>query len=216
MNFLSKGNYVAIEGVIGVGKTTLSSIIAKKFNGREFLEIVEKNPFLEDFYVEPDKYAFQLQLFFLLSRFKQQEELLQMDLFSKFIVSDYFFEKDRIFAYLNLSEKELGLYEILWTMLARRVSNPDLVIYLQAETDTLMERIIKRGRIFERDMDREYIERLNQAYNYFFFHYNKTNLLLIKTDEIDFVEDDTHLKMILNEIQNFQGGRKYFDPLKVK
>ena len=163
MNYLSKGNYVAIEGAIGVGKTTLSSIIAKKFNGKEFLEIVEKNPFLEDFYVEPEKYAFQLQLFFLLSRFKQQEELLQMDLFSKFIVSDYFFEKDRIFAYLNLNEKELGLYEILWTMLARRVSNPDLVIYLQAETDTLMERIKKRGRTFERNMDREYIERLNQA-----------------------------------------------------
>ncbi len=216
MGFFKQGKYIAIEGVIGVGKTSLASIISERYNGRLFKEIVEENPFLANFYSDREKYAFQAQVFFLLSRFKQQKELLQRDLFSKFIVSDYFMEKDRIFAYINLDEKELSLYEILWNSLSREVSKPDLIVYLQARTDILMERIEKRGRAFEAGMDIDYIEKLNQAYNYFFFHYNDTNLMVVKTDEIDFVEHPQHLDIILNEIENFDGGRKYIDPLKQK
>ena len=216
MGFFKQGKYIAIEGVIGVGKTSLATIISERYNGRLFKEIVEENPFLANFYSDREKYAFQAQVFFLLSRFKQQKELLQRDLFSKFIVSDYFMEKDRIFAYINLDEKELSLYEILWNSLSREVSKPDLIVYLQARTDILMERIEKRGRAFEAGMDIDYIEKLNQAYNYFFFHYNDTNLMVVKTDEIDFVEHPQHLDIILNEIENFDGGRKYIDPLKQK
>ncbi len=216
MNFLKNGKYIAVEGVIGVGKTTLSQIISERYNGKLVKEIVEKNLFLEEFYADPDKYAFQTQLFFLLSRFKQQQDLLQMDLFSNFIVSDYFFEKDRIFAYLNLTEKEIALYETLWRLLSSQISTPDLIIYLQAHTDTLMERIRKRGRSFEANMDRHYIEDLNQAYNYFFFHFSDTDLIVIKTDDIDFVEQDEHLSMILDRIENFKGGREYYDPMKTE
>ncbi len=214
MSFLKKGRYIAVEGVIGVGKTTLTKLIAERYNGKFFLEVVEENPFLEPFYADKEKYAFQAQIFFLLSRFKQQQELMQMDLFSNFIVSDYFFEKDRIFAYLNLNEKELGLYETLWKMMSRTVSKPDLVIYLSANTDIIMSRIEKRGRSFEHNMDRHYIENLKQAYDYFFFHYNDSNSLTINTDKLDYVNDPEHLELILKQIEDFTSGKKYIDPFK--
>jgi len=214
--FFKNGKYIAVEGVIGVGKTTLASILAKKYGGKLYKEVVEENPFLENFYMDQEKYAFQAQIFFLLSRFRQQKEMLQSDLFSKFIISDYFMEKDRIFAYINLDEKELSLYEILWTYLSKEVAKPDLIIYLQAKTDVLMERIKKRGRPFEVDISPDYIEKLNQAYNYFFFHFNETNLMVIKTDDIDFVDNPEDMEIIINELEKFEGGRKYFDPLNVK
>jgi len=166
---LDKLRYIAVEGVIGVGKTTLTDMLSKTIGSSVILEEFEQNPFLEEFYDDPRRYAFQTQIFFLLSRFRQIQELRQVDLFRQKIVSDYLFEKDRIFATLNLSEKEMKLYDGIARLMEKEVPAPDLVIYLQASTKRLMENIHKRGRSYEKNMDPEYIEGLNELYNKFFF-----------------------------------------------
>ena len=188
--------YIAIEGVIGVGKTSLAKILTQRLNSRLILEKFEENPFLSDFYDDRQRYAFQTQLFFLLSRYRQQLELSQTDVFHRSIVTDYIFAKDRLFAYINLDEKELHLYDQLYSILAKEVTKPDLVIYLQADTDRLMKNIDIRDRDYERNMDREYIESLNQFYNQFFFHYNETPLQIINTTEIDFVNKKEDLEQV--------------------
>ena len=157
--------YIAIEGPIGVGKTSLTKLVAEKLSARTILEQFEENPFLADFYDDPERFAFQTQLFFLLQRYQQQQELRQVDIFHNLLVTDYMFVKDRLFASLNLNEKELSLYETVANLLERNVINPDLVIYLQADTDTLMKNIHKRKRSFEKNMSRDYIDALNQIYN---------------------------------------------------
>src|SRR6056297_866342 len=177
--------YIAIEGVIGVGKTSLANILSEKLNSRLILEKFEENPFLGDFYKDRNRYAFQTQLFFLLSRFRQQKEFIQTDVFHRNLITDYIFAKDKLFAYLNLDENEIVLYDQLYNILSREVSKPDLVIYLQADTDRLMKNINSRGRQFEKNMDRSYIESLNQFYNRYFFHYQETPLLIINTTDID-------------------------------
>ncbi len=206
-------NYVAVEGVIGVGKTTLASLLAKKWAAHLKLEIVEENPFLADFYQNMRGHAFQTQLFFLLSRHKQQIELKQFDLFMERVVADYVFAKDRIFANITLDDNELGLYKRLADLLEREVPKPDIVVYLQASVDVLMDRIKKRGREFERGMSREYIETLTEAYNYFFFHYNDTPLIVVNTNEIDFVESTADFEELAREVEEHDKGTAYYVPI---
>lgn len=206
--------YIAIEGVIGVGKTSLAKILAKHLNARLVLEKFEDNPFLSDFYKDRERYAFQTQIFFLLSRYRQQIELFQTDLFYKNLVTDYLFIKDKLFAYLNLNEKELMLYDQLLSLLIRQIPKPDLVIYLQAETKRLMKNIAQRKRDFEKNIDEDYIEALNQMYNQYFFRYNETPLLIIDTTDIDFVHNEDDLKEILKTIQTPPAGTKLFRPVR--
>jgi deoxyadenosine/deoxycytidine kinase len=169
---------------------------------------------LEDFYRDMRSFAFQTQIFFLLSRYKQQMELVQRDLFSERVVSDYLFAKDRIFANLNLDDRELVLYDHLADLLERDIPKPDVVVYLQASTDILMKRIRKRGRSYEHDMPRDYIAALNEAYNYFFFHYNQTPLLVVNTDDIDFVANREDLKELIQAIDSHESGTSYYLPVR--
>jgi deoxyadenosine/deoxycytidine kinase len=195
-----KQAYIAIDGVIGVGKTTLVNMLAERFNGKSVYEIVEENPFLADFYQDPKRYAFQTQMFFLLSRYRQQQELPQRELFHQLLVSDYIFAKDKIFAYLNLDDRELFLYEKIVKLMERDIPKPNLVIYLKSSPDRLMRNIKKRDRPFERDMKYEYIDSLNKAYNNFFNFYRATPLLVINATGMDFVDNDKDFEKIVELI----------------
>jgi deoxyguanosine kinase len=208
--------YIVVEGPIGVGKTSLCNILAKRFGGRMVLEVVEENPFLASFYGDRDKFAFQTQMFFLLSRYKQQQALFQQDLFSAVTVSDYLFAKDRIFACLTLDPNELSLYDRVFDALGTRVTKPDLVIYLQARLDVLLARIKKRGREFERKFDPDYLEQLCHAYNDYFFHYSDTPLLVINTSEIDYVNNDADLENLLQVIRRHKHGTHHYLPLSTR
>lgn len=211
---VSENRYLVIEGVIGAGKTSLSRLLADRLSAQLVLEEVEENPFLKDFYRDRARYAFQTQMHFLFSRYQQQRNLQQTDLFSDKLVADYLFQKDRIFASLNLVDKELALYERLVGWLEMDVVKPDIVVYLQASTDTLMERIMRRDRAFERDMDRAYIERLNDAYNHFFFHYHDTPLLVVNTNPIDFVNQPDDFEDLRKRILSHRQGTLYYTPLE--
>jgi deoxyadenosine/deoxycytidine kinase len=204
--------YIAIEGPIGVGKTSLVKLLAEKLEARTILEQFEENPFLTDFYDDPERFAFQTQLFFLLQRYQQQQELRQVDIFHNLLITDYMFVKDRLFASLNLNEKEMSLYETVANLLERNVINPDLVIYLQADTDTLMKNISKRKRSFEKNMSRDYIDALNQVYNEYFFRYQDSPLLIINTNNIDFVNNKKDLEEIINVVRQPITGTKFFNP----
>ena len=204
--------YIVVDGPIGVGKTSLTTLLAEELGGRLILERAEDNPFLPDFYREPSRFRFQTQTFFLLSRFSQQEEMAQPDLFDRIIVSDYLFDKDRIFAYLNLDEHELSLYEQIYRVLEPRVVRPDLVIFLQADTETLLRRIRQRGRAFEKEVDHGYIAAVNEAYNQFFFRYSETPLLVINTSDIDYVHRRDDLDDLLREILTMRQGTQYYVP----
>ena len=208
MNFKS----IAVEGPIGVGKTSLVDFLAERLEARKVLESTE-NPFLHDFYQDRPGAAFQCQLFFLLSRFRQQQELAQGNLFRQSLVCDYVFAKDKIFAYLNLNDSELMLYEKIYGVLEEQVPHPDLVIYLQARDEVLMERIRSRQRDYEREISEKYVAELNRAYNYFFFHYNRTPLLVIDTSSIDFVKSREDLEEVLRQIKSMQRGVQYYIPL---
>lgn len=204
--------YIVVEGVIGVGKTSLSKLLSTRTEGRLNLEVVEENPFLSNFYLDRSTFAFQTQIFFLLSRFRQQQELFQNDLFSNTLISDYLFAKDRIFANLNLGDDELGLYNQLATILEQRVRKPDLVIYLQARTDVLLQRINWRGRSFEQNMDSGYLDALNGAYSYFFHHYKDAPLLVVNTDNLDFVNVPRDFDLLYDQIREEFTGTHYFAP----
>ncbi len=201
--------YVAIEGVIGVGKTTLSRRLAKSLDASLVLEVVEENPFLAGFYDDPEAWAFQTQIFFLLSRYRQQLELSQRDLFAGSLVADYLFAKDQIFATINLADEELALYRTIVPLLEARLARPDLVVYLQATTDVLLARIKRRGRSFERDISDEYLETLSDAYNHFFFHYDDTPLLIVNTNEMDLVGSDEEYERLLGLIREHSSGTQY-------
>ncbi|RMG18634.1 MAG: deoxynucleoside kinase [Deltaproteobacteria bacterium] len=204
--------YIVVEGPIGVGKTTLVRALARRFGARSVFEVVEENPFLADFYTDRDLYAFQTQIFFLLSRFRQQEELAQADLFQQVVVSDYLFAKDRIFAELTLKGAELGLYHRVYDALSPRVPRPDLVIYLQARLEVLLERIRERGRPFERDFDARYLADLCEIYNDFFFRYDETPLLVVNTSDVDFRAGDVALDDLIDQIHALRGGTKHYVP----
>jgi deoxyadenosine/deoxycytidine kinase len=206
--------YVVVEGVIGVGKTSLSKMLSDRLQAKLVLEEVEENPFLKDFYRDRERYAFQTQMHFLFSRYQQQRTLQQQELFTERTVSDYLFQKDRIFAGLTLSDRELALYERLVAWLELDVIKPDVVVYLQARTDTLMERITKRARPFEKDMERAYIEQLNEAYNHFFFHYAEAPLLVVNTSSIDFVNNPDDFEDLRKRIVTHRDGTVYYTPLE--
>jgi deoxyguanosine kinase len=193
--------YIAIEGVIGVGKTSLTRLLQPVFQAEIVLEIFEENPFLSDFYGDRKRYAFQTQIFFLLSRYRQQREAIPNLLAKGHLLSDYTFEKDSIFAHLNLSGDELETYSLVHEALAERIKIPDLIVYLRAETDTAMQRIAMRDRSYERNMERNYIEELNQAYERFFSSYQGTQILTIDTTPLDFVASKEHLNFIVNRIK---------------
>jgi len=204
--------YIATEGVIGAGKSSLANKLANTLGAAVIYEQFEKNPFLEDFYNDPERFAFQTQIFFLINRYRQQQEFVQMDLFHSSLVCDYIFAKDRIFATLNLNDKELKLYDAIAKMMEKEIIKPDLVIYLQASTARLVENIRKRNRIYERNISSEYIQALNDLYNTYFFHYSETSLLVINTDEIDFINNENDYHNILYEINRHNKGTKYYVP----
>ena len=206
--------YIAIEGVIGAGKTTLTARIGQTLGAKAIYEEFEKNPFLEEFYGDPERYAFQTQLFFLMSRYKQQQQLHQIDLFQDCIVSDYLFAKDRIFATLTLNDKEMKLYDGIATLMEKDIVKADLVIYLQSSTSHLMDHIRKRARKMERNISEDYIQALNELYNDFFFHFDDAPLLVINTDEIDFVHNEDDYKDVLYEINQHSSGTRYYVPHK--
>lgn len=209
----SSHRYIVVEGPIGVGKSSLTNILSERLQARRVMEVVEENPFLASFYTDRNKYAFQTQMFFLLSRFKQQQELFQQDLFASVTVSDYLFAKDRIFAALTLDPNELALYERVFDEIGPRVTKPDLVIYLQARLDVLLGRIKKRAREFERKFDQEYLDSLCRAYNDFFFHYNETPLLVVNTSDIDFVNNPEDLENLLSVVRQTKKGTVHYQPL---
>ncbi len=208
--------YIAIEGPIGVGKTSLAKLLSMELDTQTILESSEENPFLSEFYADRKRMAFQTQIFFLLSRYNQQQELFQQDLFNKTTIIDYIFARDRIFAHLNLDNNELALYEQIYSLLHERIPKPDLVIYLSASTDTLLERIESRGRDFEKNISMEYLEEINQAFNRFFFHYSDTPLLVINTSEIDFVKNPVDLKDLVKQIRYMKKGTQYYVPMSSK
>lgn len=209
--------HIAVEGVIGAGKTTLCNMLGETLGGKVVLEKFEENPFLKDFYRDPDRFAFQTQIFFLLTRYKQQRDLFQADLFHKFLVTDYIFEKDKIFAYLNLQDEELKLYETLVSSIEHSIPTPDLVVYLQSNVQRLMTNIKRRGRSYESDMSENYIKELNEAYNYFFFRYKATPLLIVNATELDFVGNKEQYQALVSEI--FRPNRaavEYYNPVVQK
>ena len=205
--------YIAIEGPIGVGKTSLANLMSKELSARLVREEFDENPFLPDFYKDPERFAFQTQLFFLLQRYRQQQGLRQVDMFQKLLVTDYMFVKDRLFASLNLGEKEMQLYDTVANLLERNIIKPDLVIYLQADTDTLMKNIALRGREMETDITYEYIDALSQVYTEYFFRYQDTPLVIINTNNIDFVHNEDDLKEVIKYIRQPVSGTKFFNPV---
>jgi len=198
--------YIAVEGIIGVGKTTLARLLNARFRGNTLLEAFDENPFLSNFYGDRERYAFQTQLFFLLSRYRQQQTLTTHRQ-QQALLADYCFEKDKLFAHLNISsDDELAMYDRLYAALAEKVPTPDLVVYLRAETDTLMARIAMRDRPYERQMDRNYIAALRQGYETLFASYDKTRLLVIDTDHLDFVQRAADLNDIASRIRAALSG----------
>ncbi|HXG50080.1 MAG TPA: deoxynucleoside kinase [candidate division Zixibacteria bacterium] len=210
---MARAKYIVVEGPIGVGKTSLAKILAQEFQARTVFEKVEENPFLPKFYRDRATYAFQNQLFFLLNRYHQQQELSQQDLFNQSTVADYLFAKDKIFAALTLSAEELNLYHQVYMLLNARVPKPDLVVYLQARPEVLYKRVKKRDKKYERGVTFEYLSEVAQAYNQFFFHYDETPLLVVNTSEIDFVSSSNDLADLIKEINNMGSGTLHYIPL---
>jgi deoxyadenosine/deoxycytidine kinase len=209
---VSEKRYVVVEGPIGVGKTTLCRLLAKRWKARLVLEEFEDNPFLPRFYSDRSKYAFQTQLFFTVSRFRQQQSMDQLDLFHRRVVADYMFGKDRIFAGVNLSDDELDLYSRLADLLSERLPQPDLVIYLQASLETLLKRIDARGRPYERNMSRRYLESLREAYSDYFFRHRRHPVLVVNTDDVDFEASGEALDALLEAVERHSGGVETYVP----
>ena len=210
---MGDSRYIVVEGPIGVGKTTLARLLTEEFQARLILERVDENPFLRRFYEEGQRYAFPTQLFFLLTRYRQQQELAQQDLFRQSMVADYLFAKDRIFAQINLDADELALYRQLYSLLDARLPKPDLVVYLQARPDVLVERLRKRARDYERYVTREYLERIAEAYREFFFYYDETPLLVVNSSDIDFVAHSDEMQDLIREIREMGPGVQHYIPL---
>jgi deoxyguanosine kinase len=209
-------HYIVIEGPLGVGKTSLAVKLAEKINGQTLLENTEDNPFLDKFYQNPKRYGFQIQMFFLLRRYQHSMEINQRGLFKRVIVSDYLFDKDRIFARTNLEDNEFWLYEQLFQLLKKRISPPDLVIFLQAKTEILMERIRKRDMEYERAINFRYLDEINQAFNEFFFHYSDAPMLVVNASNIDFVNIPEDFEDLVNEIKKIRSGTQYYVPVSKK
>lgn len=205
--------FIAVEGAIGAGKTSLVNLLEQQYGARVILEENDSNPFIAKFYEDQETYAFQTQIFFLLSRYNQYMELAQRDLFNSVVVIDYLFQRDKIFARLNLEDHEYRLYEQIYNLISSKAPKPDLVIFLQASTEVLLERVSKRGREYESFMDPDYLDSVNKAFNNFFFYYSDTPLLVINTNEIDFVEKKCDLEELINKVNSHKIGREYYNPL---
>lgn len=209
-------SYVVVEGPIGVGKTTLAHRLADSFGSSLLLEGAHENPFLEKFYENPQSAALPTQLYFLLQRARQLKELRQEDLFNPVRVADFLIEKDRLFAELTLDEDELELYEQVYANLAMDATKPDLVVYLQAPVEVLLERIRKRGIGYEKFIETGYLERLCDAYVQFFYQYNDAPLLIVNAADIDFANDAADYQLLLDRIMKNRSGRHYFNPGALK
>ena len=208
-----KIRYIAIEGVIGAGKTSLAKRISEKLNAKLVLENFEDNPFLEKFYKNPSRYAFHTQIYFLLTRYKQLQELRHEDLFHNYVISDYIFEKDKIFAYLNLQDDELVLYEKIAATIEKNVPVPDLIIYLQSTVERLMFNIRHRNRHTEKPIKEDYIKDLNEGYNYFFFRYKASKVMIVNATDIDFVNNEEDFNNLVTEILKQEHSPiEYFNP----
>jgi len=208
-----KARYIVVEGPIGVGKTTLAEMLAAKLDAKLVLENADDNPFLHDFYGNIEKNAFQTQIFFLLSRWKQQQEFSQMDLFHDNLVVDYLFEKNRIFANLTLPAVARQLYDQIYEAIVRKPPlTPDLVIYLYASVERLIERVNKRAKRYEQTMTPDYLREAVRAYNDFFFNYADAPLLMVNTESIDFVENPNDFVELFRKIDSFPGGVHHFNP----
>jgi deoxyguanosine kinase len=204
--------YIAVEGPIGVGKSTLARLLSRKLGATLLMEDIQ-NPFLLDFYTGKKGSAFQCQLFFLLTRYQQQQQLVQRSLFDSRVVADYIPRKDKIFAHLNLNDSELILYEKLYALLMEPLPKPDAVVYLQATTETLVKRIRSRSRDYERKISDEYVDQLNKAYNYYFFHYQETPLLIVNTNDVDFERNSSELDHLLEQVNRLERGVLLYAPL---
>ena len=205
-------HYIALDGPIGVGKTTLVDMLVRRFEGVKVLEDAE-NPFLDKFYKDRPGAAFQTQLYYLLSRFQQQQSIVQQELFRRLVVADYPFQKDRIFAYLNLSDDELLIYDKLYGMLEAQVPNPDLVLYLVADVETCMERIKRRARQYERRLSADYLVELIDAYNHYYHHYTRTPLLVVDTRHLNFPQRPEDFEELIAQLKKPIKGTQYYVPL---
>ena len=205
--------FIAGEGAIGAGKTSLVNLLGENYGARLILEETESNPFISKFYEDKEAYSFQTQVFFLLSRYNQYMQLAQRDLFNSVVVIDYLFQRDKVFARLNLEDHEYNLYEQIFSLIDAKAPKPDLVIYLQASTEVLQERVAKRGRDYEAFIDPDYLDSVNKAFNNFFFYYSETPLLVINTNDIDFVEKKCDLDELIKKINSHKIGREYYNPL---
>jgi deoxyguanosine kinase len=207
---LDKYRYIVVEGPIGVGKTSLAQRLAEHTGADMLLEKPQDNPFLSRFYQDPQRHAMSTQLFFLFQRINELRDQAQMDLFNTRTVSDYLFEKDALFARLNLSEDEFKLYQNIYQSLAPQVPTPDLVIYLQASTDTLIERVRRRGRNYERSVTDDYLARLGNSYGEFFHHYEDAPLMMVNSENLNFVDNDTDFQLLMERIEGMRGPREFF------
>ena len=208
---LDKYRYIVVEGPIGSGKTSLAKRIADHSGAQTLLEKPQENPFLERFYQDQARYALPTQLFFLFQRINEVRDLSQMDLFQSRTVADYLFDKDTLFARLTLSDDEFKLYQSIYQSLALQAPAPDLVIYLQASTDSLIGRVQRRGHRFERNIGDDYMTRLSQSYGEFFHHYDDAPLLVVNSDNLNFVDNDDDLDLLLDRIKGMRGRREYFN-----
>ncbi|HUP64807.1 MAG TPA: deoxynucleoside kinase [Thermoanaerobaculia bacterium] len=203
--------YIAVEGPIGVGKTSLVELLARRYRGTRVLEDVD-NPFLADFYKDKRGAAFRLELFFLLSRFEQLRDVSQRDLFTELVLADYTFTKSKIFAHLTLEDSELSIYKRLSDLLSEGLPKPELVIYLEAGLDTLLKRIKKRGRDYEKAISPAYLKEVSEAYAHYFYRYDETPLLVVNTTEIDFVHTPEHFEALVRQIEAAGKGTQYYVP----
>ena len=208
---LERYNYIVVEGPIGVGKTTLARRLAESTSGHTLLELPQENPFLEKFYRDPSRHALSTQMFFLFQRMNQLRDLKQTDMFGGRIVSDFLLDKDPIFARLTLSDDELNLYQQLYDHLRPQAAAPDLVIYLQAQPDTLIDRVRKRGIPMEAGISEVYLYRLCESYSRFFYHYDAAPLLIVNTENLNPIERDQDFELLLRRIGNMRGKREFFN-----
>lgn len=209
---MSKLDFIVVEGPIGVGKTTLAKRLAESFGSDLLLEGVDENPFIERFYQDPKSAALQTQLFFLFQRARQLQELRQADMFRPVHVADFIMEKDRLFAQMTLDEEEYKLYDQVYAHVTIDAPTPDLVVYLQAPVSVLVKRVSKRGRDYERHMDMDYLDRINESYTRFFYDYTAAPLLIVNAAELDLVDNESDYQLLLEQVNKTQSGRRYFNP----